>query len=311
MAKIFAITMISTYMLIKTRRNFKILIVYIGGVYLLIPMIISKLLKKKIILMAPGQGSLVYKRAFCKGFLNGNYLVFITLYTLERISYRISDRIVVQSSNLIKAFNIQKYSYKICVAGCHIDLSLFPSKENYSKNGRIIGYIGRLDEGKGVMNFLKAIHIILKTDDDLKFLIAGSGPLSDRIINEKNGKLSGKLDFIGWIPHEKVANYLNTLTLLVLPTYSEGVPNIILEAMASGTVVLATGVGGIPDIIKDGETGFILDSNSPESISEGILKVLENPNIDRITKNARLFVEKNFTYEADRMRWEKIFKNFY
>ena len=101
-------------------------------------------------------------------------------------------------------------------------------------------------------------------------------------------------------------DYLNELKLLVLPSYTEGLPNIMLEAMACGTPVLATPVGAIPDVIKDGETGFIMENNSPERIAENVIRALNDSNLDIIVKNARELVEKDFTYEAAVERYRKI-----
>ena len=79
--------------------------------------------------------------------------------------------------------------------------------------------------------------------------------------------------------------------------------------MACETPVLATPVGGIPDLIKDGETGFIMENNSPECIAENIIRVLGHPNLEKIVKNARELVEKEFTYEAAVERYKKILEN--
>ena len=76
--------------------------------------------------------------------------------------------------------------------------------------------------------------------------------------------------------------------------------------MACGTPVLATPVGAIPDVIKDGVTGFIMGNNSPASIAKNIIRVLEHPNLDKTVKNAKELVEKEFTYEAAVERYREI-----
>ena len=82
-----------------------------------------------------------------------------------------------------------------------------------------------------------------------------------------------------------------------------------IGAMACGTPVLATSVGGIPDVIKDGETGFILENNSPECIAENVMRALKYPNLEEIVKNARKLIEKEYTYEAAVERYKNIVKN--
>jgi glycosyltransferase involved in cell wall biosynthesis len=77
-----------------------------------------------------------------------------------------------------------------------------------------------------------------------------------------------------------------------------------LEAMASGSIILSTPVGAIPDYINDGETGFIMEDNSPKCIIENVIRVLEFPNLDKIAENARDLVEREFTYEAAIKGWK-------
>ena len=76
--------------------------------------------------------------------------------------------------------------------------------------------------------------------------------------------------------------------------------------MACGTPVLATSVGAIPDIITDGETGFIITKNTPEDITKQIISILKNPNLNKIVDNARNFVEKKYNFNTCLKNYEKI-----
>jgi glycosyltransferase involved in cell wall biosynthesis len=128
----------------------------------------------------------------------------------------------------------------------------------------------------------------------------------EKYLDEEN--LNNRVKLAGWIPHGELPKYLDELKLLILPSYTEGLPNIMLEAMACGTPVLATSVGAIPDITKDGETGFIMENNSQECIAENVIRVLNYPGLDKIVKNARELVEKEYTYEAAVERYRMILK---
>ena len=97
--------------------------------------------------------------------------------------------------------------------------------------------------------------------------------------------------------------------MIVIPSYTETGPLILFEAMACGTPAIATLVGSIPDLIEDGKTGFILENNSSERIAENVIRVLEHPNLDEITKNARNIIEEKYTYEAAVERYRKILEN--
>ena len=88
--------------------------------------------------------------------------------------------------------------------------------------------------------------------------------------------------------------------------FEEGVPNIVLEAMACGTPVLATPVGGIPDVIKDGDTGFIMEDNSPECIATNTVRALSHPDLEAITAKARALVDEKYAYEVVVENYRKI-----
>ena len=179
-----------------------------------------------------------------------------------------------------------------------MDIDSFKIERNLETRRNLVGYVGRLGFEKGIINLAKSIPLILEVRDDLEFLIAGWGPLSNDIKSElrKTGAHSNA-EIVGWIPHDELPGYLNELKLLVLPSYSEGLPGIVQEGMACGTPVLATPVGGVPDLIKDGETGFIMEDNSPESIARNVVRALGHPNLEQIVQNARKLIEQEYTYE--------------
>jgi glycosyltransferase involved in cell wall biosynthesis len=79
--------------------------------------------------------------------------------------------------------------------------------------------------------------------------------------------------------------------------------------MVCGAPVLATPVGAITDVIKDGETGFIMEDNMPECIAKNVIRALEHTNLDEIVKNARKFVEREFTYEMAVEQYRKILED--
>ena len=91
--------------------------------------------------------------------------------------------------------------------------------------------------------------------------------------------------------------YLNHLRIFVLPSYTEGLANIMLEAMACGTPVLATPVGAVPDVIVDGKTGFIMENSSPECIAANVIRALEHPDLEGVSLRARALVEREYTFE--------------
>jgi glycosyltransferase involved in cell wall biosynthesis len=140
-------------------------------------------------------------------------------------------------------------------------------------------------------------------------MVCGEGNLTTQIKKlVKTEGISDCVKIMGWIPHQDLPKYLNEMKILVLPSFTEGLPNIMLEAMACGTPVLATPVGAIPDVIKDGETGFLLRSNDPKHIAERIIELLNKPELlEKVSVNAYNFVRGNFSYEKTLESWRRIF----
>ena len=230
---------------------------------------------------------------------------------LSSIGFWISTGIIVYSSNLITKWQLEPYRHKILIAHHHfIDLTTFRIMRQLSERANMIGYIGRMNSEKGFENFLDALPPILNSDKNLKIMIGGDGPLKDLIFKKiSKEQVENNIIIKNWIPHEDLPDVFNNLKLFIIPSYTEGLPNVLLEAMACGTPVLATPVGAIPDIIKDGETGYTMENNSPDCIIENVTRALSSPNPEKIMENGREFLEKNFTFEMTVESWKKVIKD--
>ena len=307
-----SVTIITNYIYTQIKISYKLLInnknvnhwfFFLGGPALLLPMLTAKLFRKNVTLVFGGSDIESVKAQ--------SVILSKPVEILVKVNLTLSNRVILYSPNLIKEWNLEKYRDKICIASRHfLDFDKFKIKKKFDERDDLVGYIGRLSEEKGVLNFVKAIPETSKEKDDLEFLIGGDGQLCAKIkkhLDENN--LNDKVNLAGWIPHDELPDYLNGLELVVLPSYTEGLPNLMLEAMACGTLVLATPVGAIPDVITDGETGLIMENNSPECIAENVIRALEHPDLERIVENARVLVEREFTYEAAVERYSKILNN--
>jgi glycosyltransferase involved in cell wall biosynthesis len=265
----------------------------------ILPMLIAKILNKKIVWMIPSN---IPDQMKYTDILNW------FLSKLRNICRSLSNIIIVYSSRLIEEWNLTKYRDKVYIAGEHyIDLEKYGTPSPISNRKNLVGYFGRLSEEKGVLNFIQAIPATLKVKNDIEFVIGGDGPLKNEVkAYVKNNKLDRKLKMLGWVSHSDLPKYLGDTKIVVLPSYTEGLPNIMLESMVCGTPVLAAAVGAIPDVISDGRTGFIMADNSPECISANILRALDSSSLDDVGKNARALVEKEFTFDKAVERFQLV-----
>ncbi len=280
------------YNLCKISKDVDIVILWVGTRPFVLPLLCSKLLRKKTVSCATG---VITEH----GVAEMGLFSFYILKALEKINFRLTDRIAIESLIGIDLMGLNKFKKKIVVTGAlYMDTHTFKINKGVTERRNFVGYIGRLVEGKGIDEFIQAMPLILKEHDDLEFLIGGNGILFNKIKDKlEMANITDKVELAGWIPHDELPKYLNELKLIVLPSYAEGLPGIVQEAMACGTPVLATAVGCIPDLIKDGETGFILEDNTPECIAKNVIRALEYPNLEQITRNARDLVVTEYSYE--------------
>jgi len=266
----------------------------------LLPMVCAKVRNRKIIWLLPSSTRKMDDH-------EGNFLNLMVI-PLQSLSYKIADTILLYSPNLIQEWELHKYADKILIAHEHfIHFDTFTLTTPLSRRPLRIGYIGRLSEEKGVLEFLESLPGIINYRKDLHVLIGGDGPLQGIIgVFLQEEKLTDHVKIAGWISHDQLPDVLNKLHLLVIPSFTEGLPNIMLEAMACGTPVAATSVGAIADCIIDGETGFSMENNSPECISATIIRALEDPNREKIAMNAKKMVEKEFSFENTVRQWRRI-----
>lgn len=309
--KFFLIGLKGCFHLLRISREVDVVIFHIGSGLYLLPLIVANLLGKKTIFNAAGLYSQMASHRYQRDLFGLGGLILPPMFKmLERITFSLTGRIIVESDSVIDSLQLNRYRKKVSVACMPlIDTEKVRARRDLDKRD-LIGYIGRLGGEKGVVNFAKAIGLISQQRRGLRFLMGGDGPLLDEIRHEL--KISGTYDITtltGWIPHSEMAGYLGGLKLFVLPSYTEGLPSTVLEAMACGTPVVTTPVGGIPDVIRDGETGFIMQDNSPECIARNVIRVLDDPNLDEIIQNARALVQKDYTYEVAVERYREILSN--
>jgi glycosyltransferase involved in cell wall biosynthesis len=282
--------------LLKLPRSARVVIFQIGTALYILPMLMAKLRGKRIVVFAVGLPSnyagMVYGRL--------GACLARSFAIVEKAAFTLADRICVLSESGISLLGLGEYRRKIALSGAqYIDMAVYRASKPLEKRENLVGYIARFEPRKGILNFIRAIPLVLKELGNTRFFIAGHGLLEAEIKQflKENG-LERKVTLTGWIAQDEFPRVLNELKLYVLPSYEEGLPGTIQQAMACGAVVLATRVGGVPDLIKDGETGFILTDNSPENIAAGIIKALRHGRLAEISRNARRLIEQEYSYDS-------------
>lgn len=165
-------------------------------------------------------------------------------------------------------------------------------------NEMIIGMVGSLMKRKGFDIFIKALSHLKNTAKNFKGLVIGSGPIIKDLMRLTDTLgLRGYLIFAGF--KDDVFSYINAVDILVLSSFGEGLPRVILEAMLAGKPVVASNVTGSSELVIDGETGFLVPAGHPALFADAILKLLENPDLRKqMGEKARKRVIENFSIEG-------------
>ena len=163
-----------SFNLIKISKKVDIVIFFLG-MSLTLTMIFAKLLRKKTILVTTSSFQKCSEKTYSKMLLGYGEIIFSGIAGFsEGINYRLSDRIIFYSPNIIKEWNLEKHKNKICIAHEHfLDFDKFKIKKRFDERDNLVGYMGRLSEEKGVINFVKAISSL--KDENIKFLVVGGG----------------------------------------------------------------------------------------------------------------------------------------
>ncbi len=218
-----------------------------------------------------------------------------------------ANGVVANSYGLAKLGNKTFSDIPIKVITNGINLNDFNKARNNKIDGKLnLLFIGRLVPQKGLLTLLKSIDILVnkKAQKNIKLKVIGEG--SERKIAEQyiiNKKIKGNIEFLGWVKLEELNNFYNSVDIFVLPSTFEGMPSVVLQAMACGLPVVSTKVFGSEDLIKDGQNGYLVDIGDFNMIAEKIYYLFNNKNriIQMGDESLRIVQEYN---------WENIAKKF-
>ena len=219
------------------------------------------------------------------------------IIAIDRLCYlkAVNNGAVKKTSLLSNAINIKHFSPNNKLR-----------KSARLKNGipndqYVILFVGRIAKTKGVLHLIKCISHIKTKKIRFHIFFAGDGsylPFAKNYVKEKD--FNDYVTFLDSVDHGKLPFYYNMADVLVLPSEMEGIPMVILESLACGTPVVASRVGGIPEIVINGKNGFLVDDLSQENLAENIIKALKmNTNRDIIASTVSQYSNSEFMKHFD------------
>jgi glycosyltransferase involved in cell wall biosynthesis len=243
------------------------------------------------------------------------------LIILCRFIVRYSDMITVNSTYM-------KSRLELIVPGCCAKIRVIPMgidpekfkapefidiKKKFQTEHLVLS-VGRLIDLKGTIHLINAMPAVLRQFPDTELLIIGAGPEKETLVNRTHKLgLENRVHFLGIKEIDELPSYYHAADVFVLPSINkygktEALGVVLLEAMASGCPVIGSNVGGIPDIIIDGENGFLVPEQRPDVLAERIVQMLSDDSLrEQFRENGLIRVREKFSWEKISMDFGEVF----
>ncbi len=184
-------------------------------------------------------------------------------------------------------------------------------KLSISPQDKVIITVSRLVEKNGVADLIDAVHVLNAGSEfkNYKLIVVGGGPLEKSLRSKiKNLKLEQNVTMVGEVAPKELPSWLVRADIFVRPSLSEGLGTAFLEAMAAGLAIIGTPVGGIPDFLKDRETGLFCQPKNPKDIADKIMEIVKNQDLrQKLVKNGRKLVEEKYDWDIIAKKFENVY----
>lgn len=184
-----------------------------------------------------------------------------------------------------------------------------PSMTSEARRGEAcVLFLGRIWEKKGAFHVIAAVAKICERFPHLRLCMGGDSETDKAMNLARELGIADRVELLGWVTGEEKDKYLRQASVFVLPSYNEGLPMAVLEAMAYGIPVVATPVGGIPEAITDGVEGFLVPPGDEVALADRLQRLLSDPALrDHMGRAARQKAEHVFSTEVVVPKFETLY----
>ncbi|MBN2387845.1 MAG: glycosyltransferase family 4 protein [Anaerolineales bacterium] len=248
-----------------------------------------------------------------------NSLFSLLIHLQAPISIGIENRILRRANGIVAvsssvANELGEYGIKrqdVTVAGNGVDVrSFFPSRNDGTNAPSYFLTVGRLGPRKGLEDLVDSVSLIREKDPNLKFYLIGEGPLRQRLQKKVTRLgLNGQVIFLGHVSEKaRLVDYYQKAAGYIHPAHYEGLPTVLLEAMACGKPVVATAVSGALDVIRDRENGLLIPPRSPQAIASAVFELLDQPALaERIGLGAVQTIRERYSWNVVGGTYEALY----
>ncbi|QGA83134.1 Glycosyltransferase [Halomicrobium sp. LC1Hm] len=285
-------------------------VLFYGATAYLVPILFARLLSKRVLVEPRGDVPLTLRLHWEQSLPAVLARTLAGLVrALERAGFAAAHGVVTYTPAMATQLGLDPQRQRVYPDGARfVHTDRFDVETPHTEREPVVGFLGRLDEEKGIRTLASVAQSL---PSDYTFRFVGDGGLRPWLERELAEEIdAGRVEVTGWVDHDDVPRQLNDLALLVLPSDpTEGLPTTILEALACGTPVYATPVSGVPDVVRDGETGFHIADRDPATLRDGIESILGRDDLDEISARGRALVEDEYSFEAACERYREILRS--
>lgn len=278
----------------------------------------KKILRKKALLLLPStwffeppsMKNKIYKWILTKAVCAADLIILYTPLMLQEIKKSFPEIKEGKIRYLHNAVNIERFTPG------EPDTEVIEKYMPFKGSEKLLLYVGRISRKKGVLDLVKSLAKIVENYPNV--ILALAGREEERYADEvrkliRELRLDKHVVFLGPIPNKDVIHLMRACSLFVYSSIGgEGIPRAILEAMACGKPIVATRVSGVPEAVKNGETGYAVEVGDHEEFSERVLRILKDEQLmDRMGKNARTLIEREFNYKSIIPKLAQVMEELY
>jgi glycosyltransferase involved in cell wall biosynthesis len=201
---------------------------------------------------------------------------------------------------------------KVHIVHCGVDRAFLNGDLTPVPDTNRLVCVGRLCEQKGQLRLLEALGRLAGEGVPFEMVLAGDGPMRPAIeVAISSQKLEDRVQITGWLSNEAVRRHIQDSRALVLPSFAEGLPVVLMEALALGRPVVTTHVAGIPELVKDGQSGWLVPAGSVEQLADAIAQTLRTPCdlLDQMGQVGAEAVQKQHEVSAEATKLAALFRS--
>jgi glycosyltransferase involved in cell wall biosynthesis len=231
----------------------------------------------------------------------------------QLVTFTLSKADVICSTSHVMAKETSKYTNKpIKVTPFGVDLTIFQPMNQGENDEITIGTVKALSDKYGIADLIQAFSIVNKKYPSTKLLIVGDGPQRqeyEQLVKTLN--IDEQTTFTGRVPNHQVPNYINKIDIFTVPSTedSESFGVAAVEAMACGKPVIVSNVGGLPEVVIEGQTGIVIPKENPDQLAQEIVHLIKNKSVrEDMGKNGVQHVKEHYDWLKNAQDMERLYK---